>query len=61
MVKGKQMQLPEPTVTSLFRVLFNSLNFVDLDYSAAPQNCSVTEGGRQQTAFGSAGMNVQGQ
>lgn len=55
MFKGKQMQLLEPTVTSLFRVLFSSLNFVNLDYSAAPQNCSVTEGGRQQTALGAPG------
>lgn len=52
MFKGKQMQLLDQTVTSLFRVLFNPLNFVNLDYSAVPQNCSITEGGGQQTALG---------
>lgn len=48
MFNGKQMQLLEPTVTPLLRVLFNPLNFVNLDYSAAPQNCSITEGGRHE-------------
>jgi len=49
------MHLLEHIVASLLRVLFNPLNFVNLDYSAAPQNCSVVEGRRQQTALGVQG------
>lgn len=58
--KGEQVQLLEPAATRLFRLLFNPLNFVNLDCGAAPEGGSAVgrEGGSGRRA-GTAGAGAE--